>query len=111
LNNRFPLYQEKKINEALIEIKTKKTYIIKSISHFNFQFHSHSSSSSLRYFSSVQTQNLNKEEELVQNEKRRSRNSSKTAKTMVNLINFKPWSNGFSVGERGTSWESFDSFP
>ncbi|WJX81472.1 hypothetical protein P8452_64349 [Trifolium repens] len=60
------------------------------------------SSSSLRCFCSVQTQIVNngveqpqqEEEELVQNEKPRSRNSSKTAKTMVNLINFKPWSNG-----------------
>ncbi|XP_004510607.1 pentatricopeptide repeat-containing protein At1g02060, chloroplastic [Cicer arietinum] len=65
------------------------------ISIFNFTSHSHYS---LTFFSSLQTQNSVddgvQQQQLVQTEKPKTRNASKTAKTIVNLINFKPWSNG-----------------
>ncbi|XP_027337743.1 pentatricopeptide repeat-containing protein At1g02060, chloroplastic isoform X2 [Abrus precatorius] len=50
--------------------------------------------STLRYFCSDHTQNHNGVKEHNQNKRPRLRNSSKTAKTMVNLINSNPWSKG-----------------
>ncbi|XP_061343369.1 pentatricopeptide repeat-containing protein At1g02060, chloroplastic [Gastrolobium bilobum] len=59
-----------------------------------FNFNSHLPSAFHRCFCSDHIENHKGVEELPQNEKPRSRNTSKTAKTMANLINFKPWSNG-----------------
>jgi len=59
---------------------------------FFFGNNNHFSPIKFRCFCSVQTQNLNNEVE-QQQQQPRSRNNSKTAKTVANLINYKPWSN------------------